>query len=82
MAPYFVGLFAASGPAQGGSSGGAKRVDPAMSATDAAAAVAAALSIVALADAAAPAHLLLPLTTAVAVASATACAEIKFTARS
>ena len=71
VAPYFVGLFAASGPAKGGNKGGAKRVDPAISATDAAAAVAAALSIVALADAAAPAHLLLPLTTAVAVAFAT-----------
>jgi hypothetical protein len=82
VAPYFVGLFAASGPAKGGNKGGAKRVDPAISATDAAAAVAAALSIVALADAAAPAHLLLPLTTAVAVAFATACVEIKFTARS
>ena len=82
VAPYFVGLFAASGPAKGGNKGGAKRVDPAISATDAAAAVAAALSIVALADAAAPAHLLLPLTTAVAVAFATACVYFKFTARS
>ena len=71
VAPYFVGLFAASGPAKGGNKGGAKRADPAISATDAAAAVAAALSIVALADAAAPAHLLLPLTTAVAVGFAT-----------
>ena len=82
VAPYFVGLFAASGPAKGGNKGGAKRVDPAISATDAAAAVAAALSIVALADAAAPAHLLLPLTTAVAVSFATACVYFKFTARS
>ena len=36
VAPYFVGLFAASGPAKGGNKGGAKRVDPAISATDAA----------------------------------------------
>jgi len=80
VAPYFVGLFAMSGPSIGSGTGGAKRADPTISATDAAAAVAAALSIVALANAVAAAakapHLLLPLTTAVAVTLATALPKV------
>ena len=78
VAPYFVGLFAMSGPSIGSGAGGAKRADPTISATDAAAAVAAALSIVAVAAALssrAP-HLLLPLTTAVSVACATALPKV------
>jgi uncharacterized membrane protein len=80
VAPYFVGLFAMSGQSIGSGTGGAKRADPTISATDAAAAVAAALSIVALANAVAAAakapHFLLPLTTAVAVALATALPKV------
>ena len=78
VAPYFVGLFAMSGPSIGSGTGGAKRADPTISATDADAAVAAALSIVAVAAALssrAP-HLLLPLTTAVSVACATALPKV------